>query len=99
MEHALDFEHRRRKPMKRLSLVLITLALLADRIYDADVYTNTAIQMYSSGESSCSAEYDINGIMTHEVGHSSVSGATMYPSISACNTSARSLATDDVNAK
>ena len=76
-----------------------------DRIYDADVYTNTAVQMYSSGESGCSAEYDINGIMVHEVGHvigighSNVSGATMYPSISACNTSARTLATDDINAR
>jgi hypothetical protein len=76
-----------------------------DRIYDADVYTNTAIQMYSSRESGCSAEYDIDGIMTHEVGHviglghSSVSGATMYPSVSACNTGPRSLATDDINGK
>ena len=76
-----------------------------DRIYDADVYTNTAIQMYSSGESGCSSEYDINGIMVHEVGHvigighSSVSGATMYPSISACNTSARTLASDDIAAR
>ena len=73
-----------------------------DRITDADVYTNTSIQMYSSGESGCSAEYDINGIMVHEVGHvigighSSVSGATMYPSVSACNTSPRSLASDDI---
>lgn len=73
-----------------------------DRIYDADVYTNTSVQMYSSGESGCSSEYDINGIMVHEVGHviglghSSVSGATMYPSISACNTSARTLASDDI---
>jgi hypothetical protein len=76
-----------------------------DRIYDADVYTNTAIQMYSSGESGCSSEYDINGIMVHEVGHvigighSGVSGATMYPSISACNTSARTLASDDIAAR
>jgi hypothetical protein len=76
-----------------------------DRIYDADVYTNTAIQMYSSGESGCSNEYDINGIMVHEVGHvigighSSVAGATMYPSISACNTSARTLASDDFAAR
>lgn len=72
-----------------------------DRIYDADVYTNTAIQFYSSGESGCSAEYDINGIMVHEVGHvigighSNVSGATMYPSVSACNTGPRSLEADD----
>ncbi len=76
-----------------------------DRIYDADVYTNTSVALYSSRESGCSAEYDIDGIMTHEVGHvigighSSVSGATMYPSVSACNIGPRSLATDDVNAK
>lgn len=76
-----------------------------DRIYDADVYTNTSVQLYSSGESGCSAEYDINGIMAHEVGHvigighSNVSGATMYPSISACNTSARTLASDDIAAR
>lgn len=76
-----------------------------DRIYDADVYTNTSQPLYSSRESGCSGEYDINGIMTHEVGHvigighSSVSGATMYPSVSACNTAPRSLETDDINAK
>ncbi len=76
-----------------------------DRINDADVYTNTAIQFYSSREPGCSAEYDIDGIMAHEVGHvigighSNVSGATMYPSVSSCNTGNRSLATDDINAK
>ncbi len=72
-----------------------------DRINDADVYTNTAHQFYSSGESGCSAEYDINGIMVHEVGHvigighSNVSGATMYPSVSACNANNRTLEADD----
>ena len=72
-----------------------------DRIYDADVYTNTAHQYYSSGESGCSAEYDINGIMVHEVGHvigighSNVGGATMYPSVSACNANNRTLEADD----
>lgn len=76
-----------------------------DRIYDADVYTNTSIQFYSSREASCSSEYDIDGVMVHEVGHvigighSSVAGATMYPSISACNLSARTLASDDTAAK
>jgi len=76
-----------------------------DRIYDADVYTNQAYQYYSSGESGCSGEYDINSIMTHEVGHvigighSNVSGATMYPSISSCNTAPRSLASDDIAAR
>jgi hypothetical protein len=76
-----------------------------DRIYDADVYTNTSVPLYSSREAGCSGEYDVDGIMVHEVGHvigighSNVSGATMYPSISACNTSARSLHSDDIAAR
>jgi hypothetical protein len=76
-----------------------------DRIYDADIYTNTAQPLYSSREAGCSGEYDIDGIMAHEVGHvigighSNVAGATMYPSVSACNTANRTLATDDINAK
>lgn len=75
-----------------------------DRIYDADVYTNTAQPLYSSGES-CSGEYDIEGIMAHEVGHvigighSNVAGATMYPSVSACNAGNRTLAADDIAAR
>jgi hypothetical protein len=76
-----------------------------DRIYDADVYTNTVVQLYSSRESGCSAEYDVDGIMAHEVGHvigighSNVAGATMFPSVSACNTGNRSLAADDFAAR
>ena len=72
-----------------------------DRIYDADVYTNTAYQYYSSGETGCSNEFDINSIMVHEVGHvigighSNVSGATMYPSVSACNANNRTIEADD----
>ncbi len=76
-----------------------------DRIYDADVYTNTSQPLYSSREAGCSGEYDIDGIMAHEVGHvigighSNVAGATMYPSVSACNTGNRTLASDDIAAK
>ncbi|HEY0370785.1 MAG TPA: matrixin family metalloprotease [Thermoanaerobaculia bacterium] len=76
-----------------------------DRINDADVYTNTAVALYSSREAGCSAEYDIDGIMAHEVGHviglghSNVAGATMYPSVSACNTGNRSLSSDDLAAR
>lgn len=76
-----------------------------DRINDADVYTNTAQPLYSSREAGCSGEYDVDGIMAHEVGHvigighSGVSGATMYPSVSACNTGNRSLAADDFAAR
>jgi hypothetical protein len=76
-----------------------------DRINDADIYTNTSQPFYSSREAACSGEYDIDGVMAHEVGHvigighSTVTGATMYPSVSACNLGNRSLSTDDVNAK
>jgi predicted Zn-dependent protease len=77
-----------------------------DRINDADIYTNTAYSYTSSRETDgCSGEYDIDGIMVHEVGHvigighSNVAGATMYPSVSACNTGNRSLEADDIAAK
>ena len=71
-------------------------------IYDADVYTNTRYSFYSSRESDgCSGEFDIDGIMVHEVGHviglghSSVTGSTMYPSVSSCNSANRTLEADD----
>lgn len=75
-------------------------------IDDADVYTSERHAFYSSREGDgCSGEYDIDGVMVHEVGHvlgighSSVNGATMYPSVSACNTANRTLANDDTAAK
>jgi hypothetical protein len=75
-------------------------------IQDADVYTSTRHPFFSSRETDgCSGEYDIDGVMVHEVGHvigighSSVGGATMYPSVSACNTANRSLESDDIAAK
>lgn len=75
-------------------------------IYDADVYTNTKYKFTSSRETDgCSSEFDIDGIMVHEVGHvigighSNVSGATMYPSVGACNYNNRTLENDDVAAK
>jgi hypothetical protein len=75
-------------------------------ITDADIYTNTKYKYTSSKETDgCSAEYDIDGIMVHEVGHvigighSNVSGATMYPTVSACNFNNRTLEADDLAAK
>jgi predicted Zn-dependent protease len=75
-------------------------------IYDADVYTNTRYSYTSSRENDgCSGEYDIDGIMVHEVGHvigighSDVAGATMYPSVSSCNINNRTLEADDNAAK
>jgi hypothetical protein len=75
-------------------------------IYDADIYTNTRYSYTSSRETDgCSGEYDIDGIMVHEVGHviglghSNVAGATMYPSVSSCNINNRTLEADDLAAK
>lgn len=78
------------------------------RIYDADIVTNTSHSWTSQGEdpggSGCSGEFYIEGVMVHEIGHglglghTNVSGATMYPSVSACNNSPASIASDDANA-
>lgn len=73
------------------------------RIYDADIVTNTAHAWATLGES-CSGEFYLEGVMVHEVGHllgighSSVGGATMYPSVSACNNGPASTEADDDNA-
>jgi hypothetical protein len=75
-------------------------------IYDADVYTSTRHPFFTSREADgCSGEYDLDGVMVHEVGHvigighSNVAGATMYPSVSACNIANRTLESDDIAAK
>ncbi len=73
------------------------------RIYDADIVTNTAYAWASLGES-CSSEMYVEGVMVHEVGHllgighTSVGGATMYPSVSYCNNGPATIETDDRNA-
>jgi Matrixin len=75
-------------------------------IDDADVFTSERHAFYTSREGDgCAGEYDLDGVMVHEVGHvlgighSNVQGATMYPSVSACNTANRTLANDDTAAK
>ena len=72
------------------------------RIYDADIVTNTRYEWTSVGETDgCSSEFYIEGVMTHEmghglgIGHSNVSGSTMYPSVSSCNNGPASLENDD----
>lgn len=74
------------------------------RIYDADIVTNPSVNYASLGEACSGSEFYVEGVMVHEVGHllglghSSVSGATMFPSVSGCNNGPASLATDDRNA-
>ncbi|HEX5758919.1 MAG TPA: matrixin family metalloprotease [Thermoanaerobaculia bacterium] len=74
------------------------------RIFDADVVTSGSkrIAWTSAGEpDGCSGEYYIEGVMVHEVGHvlgighTDVTGATMYPSVSACNNGPATTEADD----
>ncbi len=71
------------------------------RIYDADIVTNPSLNFASAGEACSGSEYRIEGVMVHEVGHllglghTSVSGATMFPSVSACNNNPASTEADD----
>lgn len=76
-----------------------------NRINDADIVTNTAYSWTSEGEADgCSSEFFIEGVQVHEVGHllglghSNVTGATMYPSVSACNNAPATTAADDNSA-
>ncbi len=74
-------------------------------IFDADIVTNTAHAWTSMGEdpggSGCSGEFYIEGVMVHEVGHglglghTNVSGATMFPSVSSCNNNPATTENDD----
>jgi hypothetical protein len=70
------------------------------RIFDADIVTS-ARNFASAGEPCSGTEFRIEGVMVHEVGHllglghSNVSGATMFPSVSACNNNPASTEADD----
>jgi hypothetical protein len=73
------------------------------RITDADIVTNTAWDFATTGEACSGTEIYIEGVMVHEtghllgLGHSTVSGATMFPSVSTCNNGPATIETDDRN--
>lgn len=72
------------------------------RIYDADIVTNNRYDWTSTAEpGGCSGEFFIEGVQVHEtghglgLGHTNVSGATMYPSVSSCNNNPATTEADD----
>lgn len=75
------------------------------RIDDADIVTNTRFDWTSESEdpngAGCSSEFYIEGVQVHEVGHllglghTDVSGATMFPSVSSCNNGPATIEADD----
>jgi hypothetical protein len=73
-----------------------------DAIIDADIVFWDGGHKFFAGSSGCSAGFYIEDIAAHEfghalgLGHSTISGTTMYPSTSSCNQSPRSLHNDDI---
>jgi hypothetical protein len=74
----------------------------ASGIIDADIVFWDAAFRFFAGASGCSSGFYIEDIATHEfghalgLGHSNTTSATMYPSVSSCNTGNRSLDPDDI---
>jgi hypothetical protein len=77
-----------------------------NRLIDADIVFNNNVLFCTNAEAmnpSCSNEYDMEGVGTHEIGHAigldhpDVYEATMYWSTGPCDESKASLATSDIN--
>lgn len=72
------------------------------RMIDADIVFWDAGFQFFTGSSGCSGGFYIEDVATHEfghalgLGHSTLTAATMYPSISTCSQQARSLDADDI---
>ena len=77
------------------------------QIFDADIVTNDRVAWTSEDEpDGCTSgfrnsEFFIEGVGVHEtghglgLGHTNVSGATMFPSVSSCNNGPATIAQDD----
>ncbi len=73
-------------------------------IYDADIEVNAANNTVTITDNQAKIEYDLQAILTHEVGHfigiahSAESSAVMFASYSPGSTSQRKLTPDDIDA-
>jgi hypothetical protein len=71
-------------------------------LVDADIVFWDGAFKFFTGSSGCSGGFYIEDIAAHEfghalgMGHSAVTGATMYPSVSSCNQGNRTLDADDI---
>lgn len=71
-------------------------------IVDADIVFWDAAFQFFSGSAGCSGGFYIEDVAAHEfghalgLGHSTSGNATMYPSITSCDTRNRTLAADDI---
>lgn len=76
---------------------------MGSQIIDADIVFWDEAFKFFAGTTGCSGGFYIEDIAAHEfghalgLGHSTVSTATMYPSVSSCNTGNRTLDADDVS--
>ena len=75
-----------------------------DLLNDSDIFFNTSAKFYSSDEpDGCRREIHIESVAVHEVGHllglghTPVSGATMFAATSQCSEIGATLAQDDVD--
>lgn len=72
------------------------------RIIDADIVFWDGGFQFFTGSAGCSNGFYIEDIAAHEfghalgLGHSTATGATMYPSVSSCATGNRTLDSDDI---
>jgi Matrixin len=76
---------------------------MGSRIIDADIVFWDEAFKFFAGTSGCSGGFYIEDIAAHAfghalgLGHSTVTEATMYPSVSSCNTGNRTLDADDIS--
>ena len=72
------------------------------RIVDADIVFWDGAFTFFTGSTGCASGFYIEDIAAHEfghalgLGHSTVAGSTMYPSVSSCATGNRTLDADDI---